>query len=57
MFSSDLDACHAGKDVYVETPAATHPVDGRNMLAVARRNQRIVQVDAYGCSNASARNA
>jgi predicted dehydrogenase len=52
-----LDACAAGKDVYVETPAATNPVDGRKMVEAAQRNGRIVQVGAFGRSNAGARKA
>lgn len=52
-----LDACAAGKDVYVETPAATNPADGRKMVEAARRNGRIVQVGAFGRSNAGARKA
>jgi predicted dehydrogenase len=39
-----IDACDAGKDVYVEKPVAHHVRDGRLMVAAARRNQRIVQV-------------
>lgn len=52
-----IDACHAGKDVYVETPAATNPADGRMMVEAARKLQRIVQVGAHGRYNAGARKA
>jgi predicted dehydrogenase len=52
-----IDACEAGKDVYVETPAATNPADGRKMVTAARRNHRVVQVGAHGRSNAGARKA
>ncbi|MBI1175952.1 hypothetical protein GC207_00775 [bacterium] len=52
-----IDACEAGKDVHVETPAATNPTDGRKMVEAARRNKRIVQVGAHGRSNAGARKA
>jgi predicted dehydrogenase len=39
-----IDACDAGKDVYVEKPVAHHIRDGRLMVEAARRNDRIVQV-------------
>lgn len=52
-----IDACEAGKDGHVETPAATNPTDGRKMVEAARRNKRIVQVGAHGRSNAGARKA
>jgi predicted dehydrogenase len=39
-----IDACHAGKDVYVEKPASHNIRDGRLMVEAARRNQRVVQV-------------
>ena len=39
-----IDACDAGKDVYVEKPAAHNIRDGRLMVDAARRNQRIVQM-------------
>ena len=39
-----IDACDAGKDVYVEKPVAHHIRDGRLMVEAARRNRRIVQV-------------
>jgi len=37
-------ACAAGKDVYVEKPVTLFPREGRWMLDVARRHQRVVQV-------------
>ena len=37
-------ACEAGKDVYVEKPAATTVVEGRAMVTAARRFGRVVQV-------------
>ncbi|MDX1983480.1 MAG: Gfo/Idh/MocA family oxidoreductase [Bryobacteraceae bacterium] len=52
-----IDACDAGKDVYVETPATTTPADGRRMVEAARRKNLIVQVGAFGRSNAAARKA
>ncbi len=39
-----IDACDAGKDVYVEKPAAHNIRDGRLMVEAARRNKRVVQV-------------
>jgi predicted dehydrogenase len=37
-------ACAAGKDVYVEKPLSLFPREGRWMVDVARRQERIVQV-------------
>ncbi len=37
-------ACQAGKDVYVEKPASHSIWEGRQMVAAARKHQRIVQV-------------
>jgi predicted dehydrogenase len=39
-----IDACDAGKDVYVEKPASHNIRDGRLMVDAARRNNRVVQV-------------
>ena len=39
-----IDACDAGKDVYVEKPASHHIRDGRLMVEAARRKNRVVQV-------------
>lgn len=39
-----VDACDAGKDVYVEKPLSRTIYEGRRMVEAARRNQRIVQV-------------
>jgi predicted dehydrogenase len=36
--------CQAGKDVYVEKPASHSLWEGRQMVAAARKHQRIVQV-------------
>jgi predicted dehydrogenase len=41
-------ACQAGKDVYVQKPAAYNIFEGRQMVAAARKYQRIVQ-----CPNVS----
>ncbi len=39
-----VDACNAGKDVYVEKPVSHNVREGRLMVEAARRNRRIVQV-------------
>ena len=39
-----VDACKAGKDVYVEKPMSVTVVEGRKMVEAARRYSRIVQV-------------
>ena len=39
-----VDACNAGKDVYVEKPISHNVREGRLMVEAARRNRRIVQV-------------
>jgi predicted dehydrogenase len=39
-----IEACMAGKDVYVEKPLATTIAEGRAMLKAARRYDRVVQV-------------
>lgn len=39
-----VDACHAGKDVYVEKPLALTVVEGRKMVDTAQKTNRIVQV-------------
>jgi predicted dehydrogenase len=46
-----IDACRAGKDVYVEKPHAHTIWESRQLVAAARRYQRIVQV---GTQNRSA---
>jgi predicted dehydrogenase len=47
-----IDACLAGKDVYVEKPASHHIRDGRLMVDTARRNKRVVQVGSQQRSGA-----
>ena len=42
-----IDACDAGKDVYVEKPVSHHIRDGRLMVEAARRNNRVVQVGTH----------
>jgi len=39
-----VDACNAGKDVYVEKPISHNIAEGRAMVSAARRNKRVVQV-------------
>ncbi len=42
-----VNACDAGKDVYVEKPLAITVHEGRRMVAAARRNRRVVQVGTH----------
>ena len=39
-----VEACAAGKDVYVEKPTSVQIEEGRKMVAAARQHDRIVQV-------------
>ncbi len=39
-----IDACNAGKDVYVEKPLSLTVVEGRKMVEAAERTRRVVQV-------------
>ncbi len=39
-----VEACQAGKDVYVEKPIATSPREARLMVQAARKHNRVVQV-------------
>jgi predicted dehydrogenase len=39
-----IDACAAGKDVYVEKPMTSEPLQGPPLVQAARRHKRIVQV-------------
>jgi predicted dehydrogenase len=39
-----IDACRAGKDVYVEKPFSLTVVEGRRMVQVAAETKRVVQV-------------
>src|SRR3954453_2790696 len=39
-----IDACPAGKDVYVEKPLSLTVVEGRRMVETAERTKRVVQV-------------
>ena len=42
-----VDACDAGKDVFVEKPLSITIHEGRRMVEAARRNQRVVQVGTH----------
>ncbi|HUT90639.1 MAG TPA: Gfo/Idh/MocA family oxidoreductase [Thermoguttaceae bacterium] len=42
-----VDACDAGKDVYVEKPMSITIHEGRRMVEAARRNKRVVQVGTH----------
>ena len=39
-----VDACQAGKDVYVEKPMTLHPMEGHKMVKAVRAHKRIMQV-------------
>jgi len=47
-----VDACDAGKDVYVEKPLSITVYEGRRMVEAARRNRRVVQVGTHRRSSA-----
>lgn len=42
-----IEACGAGKDVYVEKPLSLRVAEGRAMVKAARRHQRVVQVGIH----------
>jgi predicted dehydrogenase len=42
-----IDACNAGKDVYVEKPLSLTVVEGRRMVQTAERTKRVVQVGIH----------
>src|SRR4051794_10606324 len=46
-----VDACNAGKDIYVEKPLSLTVTEGRRMVEVAERTKRIVQVGLQRRSN------
>ena len=52
-----VDACEAGKDVYVEKPLANSIAECRAMVAAARRTGRVVQVGQWQRSNEHWRDA
>ncbi|MCL4402740.1 MAG: Gfo/Idh/MocA family oxidoreductase, partial [Acidobacteria bacterium] len=43
-----VDACKAGKDVYVEKPMVHYPKDGQAIVKAVRENKRILQVGMQG---------
>jgi predicted dehydrogenase len=43
-----VDACKAGKDIYVEKPMVHKPADGQAIVKAARDHKRIVQVGTQG---------
>jgi predicted dehydrogenase len=43
-------ACQAGKDVYVEKPACYNVFEGQQMIAAARKYNRMVQIGSQGRS-------
>src|SRR6476619_6372688 len=47
-----VDACHAGKDVYVEKPLSLTVGEGRRMVEVARQTNRVTQVGIHRRSGA-----
>src|SRR3954454_22789042 len=42
-----VDACHAGKDVYVEKPLSLTVAEGRKMVDTAGATRRVVQVGIH----------
>src|SRR3954469_8140357 len=42
-----VDACHAGKDVYVEKPLSLTVAEGPRMVEVADQTKRVVQVGIH----------
>jgi predicted dehydrogenase len=42
-----VDACHAGKDVYVEKPLSLTVAEGRRMVDTAERAKRVTQVGIH----------
>src|SRR5262249_29912206 len=52
-----IDACAAGKDVYVEKPLTLTIAEGRAMVAAARKYKRVVQTGSQQRSDARFRQA
>src|SRR5215467_1936272 len=52
-----IDACNAGKDVYVEKPLSLTVVEGRKMVEAAARTRRVSQVGTQRRSTASLKEA
>src|SRR5438270_13513901 len=42
-----VDACHAGKDVYVEKPLSLTVAEGRRMVEVGNQTKRVTQVGIH----------
>src|SRR5437868_13974692 len=52
-----IEACQAGKDVYVEKPLSLTVVEGRKMVETAERTKRVTQVGTQRRSTASLKEA
>jgi predicted dehydrogenase len=52
-----VEACKAGKDVYVEMPAFVHMEEGVKMVEAARKYKRVVQAGTVARSGAPAQKA
>jgi len=52
-----VDACHAGKDVYVEKPLSLTVAEGRRMVEVGRQTNRVTQVGIHRRSAAFCKEA
>lgn len=52
-----VEACRAGKDVFVESPCTRHPDDWRSMAAVAHSERRVVQTGLQQRSGAHVQSA
>jgi predicted dehydrogenase len=52
-----VEACQAGKDVYVETPAFVYVEEGVKMVEAARKYKRVVQAGTVERSSASVQRA
>jgi predicted dehydrogenase len=52
-----IDACNAGKDVYVEKPLSLTVVEGRKMVEAAERTRRVSQVGTQRRSTAACKEA
>ena len=52
-----IDACNAGKDVYVEKPLSLTVVEGRKMVEAAQRTGRVSQVGTQRRSTAALKEA
>ena len=52
-----VEACQAGKDVYVETPAFVHVEEGVKMVQAARKYKRVVQAGTVERSSAPVQRA